>query len=329
MKLSKSLIALAASALLFVGCDKQELPYDIDGVVHTFAINVSKDTSADLLLNPGTTAGDYKVKLDVPAHMGDYTKFFKEAELVCVYTSIATGETKAVVSNTGITTLPSVVTVDMASVCGKLGIAAPVIGDKMQFTVNIVHKDGTVVPGWSEAMGFNFRNPSFVQVSYAASYTAAAPLDETYMESLNGKVINFTESVGSAGEASYGAKVNILSEIPESIIDAGFTAEDYLGIELTTYDWYGFGLDCKYVIYLNKKDYSVKAPTQTVAKTDENFDYYGTYPYMGDMIFDSFSGEYDTQTNVLTCSYAATWVISLGTLSFGGDDYVIDFSTIL
>ena len=86
MKIRKSLIALAALPLFVISCDKQELPYDLEGVTHTFGISVDKVTTADLLLGAGPTDGNYKVALSVPEHMGDYTTYFKEAELLCVYT---------------------------------------------------------------------------------------------------------------------------------------------------------------------------------------------------------------------------------------------------
>ena len=330
MKLRKSLIALAALPLFVISCDKQELPYDLEGVTHTFGISVDKVTTADLLLGAGTTDGNYKVALSVPEHMGDYTTYFKEAELLCVYTPADGSGVKSTVAATGIKELPCEVSIDMVALCENLGIAAPAIGDKMQFTTNIIHKDGTVVPGWTETMGFNFMNPTFASFNYA-TYTAAAPLNVALYEGLDGKTIKFTESLGTSDEASYGALVTLLSEdeiTAAGAVKAGFTAADYIGLKLT-YNWYGFGVNVNYCIYINKKDYSVSAPVQDVADTDESLvmwgDPYGAAYGPGTYQFVNFIGELDTQTNILIFQNVAYWNVSVGTLSFGGDVYKVEF----
>lgn len=329
MKLRKSLIALAALPLFVISCDKQELPYDLEGVTHTFGISVEKVTTADLLLGAGTTDGNYKVALSVPEHMGDYTTYFKEAELLCVYTPADGSGVKSAVAATGIKNLPCEVTIDMVALCENLGIAAPAIGDKMQFTTNIIHKDGTVVPGWTETMGFNFMNPTFASFSYA-TYSAAAPLDVALYEGLNGKTIKFTESLGTSGQASYGALVTLLTEdeITEAgVVKAGFTAADYIGLKLT-YNWYGFGVNCNYCIFINKKDYSVSAPTQIVGdvSADIILNYiFGADYGPGQFEFENFIGELDTQTNVLTFQHAAWVNVSVGSGSFGSDAYKVEF----
>ena len=329
MKLRKSLIALAALPLFVISCDKQELPYDLEGVTHTFGISVDKVTTADLLLGAGTTDGNYKVALSVPEHMGDYTTYFKEAELLCVYTPADGSGVKSAVAATGIKELPCEVTIDMVALCENLGIAAPAIGDKMQFTVNIIHKDGTVVPGWTEAMGFNFMNPTFASFNYA-TYSAAAPLDVALYEGLNGKTIKFTESLGSEYEASYGALVTLLTaeEIEAAgVVKAGFTAADYIGLKLT-YNWYGWGVNCNYCIFINKKDYSVSAPTQIVGDVSADIilnDILGADYGPGQFEFNNFIGELDTQTNVLTFQHAARVIVSVGSASFTPDAYKVEF----
>ncbi|MBO7248412.1 MAG: hypothetical protein J6V02_08720 [Bacteroidaceae bacterium] len=333
MKLRKSLIALAALPLFVVSCDKQELPYDLEGVVHTFAISVDKVTSADLLLGAGTTDGDYKVALSVPEYMGNYTEYFKEAELLCVYTPASGDTVYSAVAVSGIKELPCEVTIDMATLCQDLGIASPTIGDKMQFAANVIHKDGTLVPGWTPEMGFNFMNTTFTDINYA-TYTAAAPLDVALYEALDGKTIKFTESLGGDYETSYGALVTVLSasDIPASVIKDGFTAEDYIGLKLT-YNWYAWGYNCNYCIYINKKDYSVSAPDQIVGVSDTNW-YYAYYGEEGEYEFYSFKGELDTQTNVLYMQYNSYWTITKSTaypqyvgagLNFGADAYKIEF----
>jgi hypothetical protein len=329
MKLRKSLIALAALPLFVISCDKQELPYDLEGVTHTFGISVEKVTTADLLLGAGTTDGNYKVALSVPEHMGDYTTYFKEAELLCVYTPADGSGVKSAVAATGIKNLPCEVTIDMVALCENLGITAPAIGDKMQFTTNIIHKDGTLVPGWTETMGFNFMNPTFASFSYA-TYSAAAPLNVELYEALDGKTVQFTESLGSDYQATYGALVTLLTaeEIEAAgVVKAGFTAADYIGLKLT-YNWYGYGVNCNYCIFINKKDYSVSAPTQIVGDVSAyiilNY-IFGVDYGPGQFEFENFIGELDTQTNVLTFQHAAWVNVSVGSGSFGSDAYKVEF----
>lgn len=325
MKLRKSLIALAALPLFVVSCDKQDLPYDLDGVVHTFAISVDIVDSTDVKLEPGTTNGNYKVTLSVPEYMGNYKEYFKEAELICVFSSSSADTIYSVVAESGIKELPYEVTIDMPALCQKLGITAPTYGDKMVFTTNIIHKDGTIVPGWTPEMGFNFMNTTFAEVN-STTYKAAMPLDTAFYYALDGKTIKFTESLESDYEASYGALVTLLSEA--EVDSAGFTAADYIGLKLT-YDWYGFGVNVDYCIFINKNDYSVTSPTQYVADTDESLIMYDQ-PYgaaygPGKFKFGNFIGELDTQTNILTFTNAAVWEVSAGTLSFDPDAYKVEF----
>jgi hypothetical protein len=217
----------------------------------------------------------------------------------------------------------------MVALCENLGITAPAIGDKMQFTTNIIHKDGTLVPGWTETMGFNFMNPTFASFSYA-TYSAAAPLNVELYEALDGKTVQFTESLGSDYQATYGALVTLLTaeEIEVAgVVKAGFTAADYIGLKLT-YNWYGYGVNCNYCIFINKKDYSVSAPTQIVGdvSADIILNYiFGADYGPGQFEFENFIGELDTQTNVLTFQHAAWVNVSVGSGSFGSDLYKVEF----
>ena len=163
---------------------------------------------------------------------------------------------------------------------------------------------------------------------------AQSPL-EAFFTSLDGKTVKMTESVGSVYEASYGALVTLLSEediINAGVVQDGFTAADYIGLRLT-YDWYGFGVDCDYCIFINKKDYSVSAPVQDVADTDETLvmggEPYGAAYGPGTYQFVNFIGELDTQTNILIFQNVAYWNVSAGTLSFGVDSYKVDFGEII
>lgn len=324
MKLSKLFIA-AVLPLFIVGCDKQELPYDLEGVTHSIAVSVSKQVGSDLLLSAGSTEGKYALELALPANQGEYQSFFKEAQILCVFTEKGK-PTRSVVVKEGITSLPATVDLNLADVCVKLGIEAPQLGDKMEFTVNVVHKDGTVVPGWTELMGYNNRNVTYLQMedgskyNYCATYAAYAPLDLTkFVE----RTVTFTESVGSPYQASYDAAVSILAEIPEDVIMAGFTKDDYIGMKLT-FDWYGYGQNVEYCIYINKKDYSVSAPTQMVY---EKFYLEGYTEAYGDgnLIFKAFNGALDTEKNIISYTATADWECAAGVLSFGADNFVIQF----
>lgn len=336
MKKSNILLALAIPAVL-LSCSKDpDLPYDLAGTKHTIAISVTKLTEYDKLLNNGSTAGDFRVRMDIPKYMGDYSSFFKWGQLLCVYTPYG-GTPYSVVAIDSITEYPSEHKINMPDLCGKLGIDAPISGDKMQFCANVVHKDGTVIPGWTSTMGFNYRAPSFFTLddtiytdfSYCATYSAMPPINLTYYA--GGNKVKFTESVGSAGEATYGANVTRLADIPAEVVGAGYEASDYIGIQLDL-PWYGWGYNCTIILYINTKDLSVTIPEQIGGVTDEEF-YYAGYGN-GHFEFYSGSGELDTQVNQLSFSMGAYWAIDTGDyagmgIDFGVDNYIIDFATVL
>ena len=162
---------------------------------------------------------------------------------------------------------------------------------------------------------------------------AQSPL-EAFFTSLDGKTVRMTESVGSEYEAAYGALVTLLSEediINAGVVQDGFTAADYIGLRLT-YNWYSYGVNCNYCIYINKKDYSVSAPSQIVGDVSAEIilNYiFGTDYGPGNFQFANFTGEFDTETNVLTFQYDAYINVSVGTGSFGVDYYKIEFGEII
>ena len=336
MKTSKILLALAIPAVL-ASCSKEpELPYDLQGTVHSFAVSVSKSTQHDLLLNAGSTDGDFYVKLDVPQYMGDFTSYLKEVQLLCVYTAV-NGDVSSAIAAEGITTIPGEVKIDMAALCDKLGIAAPAIGDKMQFTANIVHKDGTVVPGWSSTMGFNNRAPSFFTMadgsdySYCATFVAAAPLQLTYYAGGNSVAWTGYDDI-IEDDASQAVTVTVMDSIPAVIIKPGFEADDYIGLTIG-FDFLGLGVPAEFNVFINKKDYSVSAPSQAVAQAAPGW-IYAVYGEGGDLTFESFNGELDTQTNKLSFTALVRWYIEDGayegyTLTWGtAIPFEIDFSDV-
>jgi uncharacterized repeat protein (TIGR02543 family) len=162
---------------------------------------------------------------------------------------------------------------------------------------------------------------------------AQSPL-EAFFTSLDGKTVRMTESVGSEYEAAYGALVTLLSEediINAGVVQDGFTAADYIGLRLT-YNWYSYGVNCNYCIYINKKDYSVSAPSQIVGDVSAEIilNYiFGTDYGPGNFQFANFTGEFDTETNVLTFQHDAYINVSVGSGSFGSDTYKVEFGEIL
>lgn len=336
MKTTKILLALAIPAIL-VSCSKDpELPYELEETIHTFAVSASKSTAHDLLLNAGSTDGDFYVKLDVPQYMGDYSSYLKEAQLLCVYLPVSGGVSSAIAAE-GITTFPTEVKIDMPALCSKLGIASPKIGDKMQFTTNLIHKDGTVVPGWSSTMGFNFRAPSFFTMadgsdfSYCATFVAAAPLQAAYYNGGNSVVMTGYDD-WIEDDASQNVTVTKMATIPAEVIKSGFSAEDYIGLEIG-FDYLGLGVPAKFQLFINKKDYSVSAPSQDVAKASAGW-VYSVYGEDGPLAFESFSGELDTQTNKLTFNVICRWYIKGGaydgySLTWGNLAFEIDFSDVV
>lgn len=167
-------------------------------------------------------------------------------------------------------------------------------------------------------------------ITLYAQWEELSPLDESFYMALDGKTVKFTESVGSYYEASYGALVTLLTveEIEAAgVVKSGFTAADYIGLKLT-YNWYGFGVNCNYCIFINKKDYSVSAPTQIVGdvSADIILNYiFGVDYGPGQFEFDGFIGELDTQTNILLFQHTAYVNVSVGTGGFGTDTYKIEF----
>lgn len=162
---------------------------------------------------------------------------------------------------------------------------------------------------------------------------AQSPL-EAFFTSLDGKTVRMTESVGSEYEAAYGALVTLLSEediINAGVVQEGFTAADYIGLKLT-YNWYSFGVNCNYCIYINKKDYSVSAPSQTVGDVSAEIILnviFGINYGPGNFQFANFTGEFDTETNVLTFQHDAYVNISAGYAPFGADTYKVEFGEII
>ena len=151
--MKKIFFAFISLSLLFVvnSCDK-DLPYPIDEVTRGVLIDVSRVPGTDGVLSDGLTTGNYKVKLIIPEDQGDYS-FMEKAQLLAVLQGGGTTTSRVVVDN--ITQFPQEITINVADVYSKFGQRAPALGQILYFTANVVKKDGSVIPGWTEYTGFN------------------------------------------------------------------------------------------------------------------------------------------------------------------------------
>ncbi|MBO5952208.1 MAG: InlB B-repeat-containing protein, partial [Bacteroidaceae bacterium] len=206
------------------------------------------------------------------------------------------------------------------------------VSDSIIIPSNIFTREGYKFTGWNTAAdgsGTSYKEKEVVSMGQDMTLYAQWK-EKIYLETLDGKIVKFTESVGSEYEASYGALVTLLPQ--RDIENAGLSADDYIGINLT-YNWYGLGVKVINCIYINTKDYSLFSPTQYVAYTDESFEIGGT-PYgatygPGRIMFGNFEGEFDTQTNTLTFSHSAVWLVDVGSLQMGTDTYKVEFEEIM
>lgn len=201
-------------------------------------------------------------------------------------------------------------------------------------------RDGYKFIGWNtKADGSGISYAPNERVNFSGDITLYAQWEEpTIFDKIDGKTVRLTESVGAEYESAYGVLVTLLSEediANAGVVQDGFTAADYIGLKLT-YNWYSFGVNCNYCIYINKKDYSVSAPEQITGLTDENFIYHQQYGYgeEGYYYFKDFSGSYDPLSTTLTMSFTADWYITAGQyanmyLQFGADNYKVEFGEII
>ena len=152
--MKKIFLAFISLSLLFLAqsCDK-DLPYPIDEVKKGVLIDVARIPGTDGVLSDGLTTGNYKVKLTIPENQGDYS-FMKNAQLLAVLTDTDGERTSQVVIDE-ITQFPQEITLNIADIYSKFGYTAPVVGQVLNLTTNVVLKDGSVIPGWTELTGFN------------------------------------------------------------------------------------------------------------------------------------------------------------------------------
>lgn len=174
------ILTLAAAALCAcAGCEK-ELPYPIDEVKRGVLIDIVRIPGSDGVLAAGETGGSYGVKLTIPEYQGDYSSL-SHAQLLAVLTDVQ-GVTTSRVAVDNITGFPKEVDLNIADVYSKFGLPAPALGEVLYFTANAVLKNGDLIPGWSEYVGFNNRAFGGWKVddraySYNVRYPVACLLD--------------------------------------------------------------------------------------------------------------------------------------------------------
>lgn len=168
-------------SLLMLGysCSK-ELPYPIDDVKRGVVIDIVRSEGSDGVLYRDETDGNYKVKLTIPEQQGDYS-FMKHAQILAVFQGTdGTVTTKVVEDN--ITEFPKEISINIGQVYSLFGLTAPSLGEVLFLTTNVVLKDGSVIPGWSEEMGYNNRAFSGWRLggraySYNVRYAVVCALD--------------------------------------------------------------------------------------------------------------------------------------------------------
>lgn len=151
------ILAAIAISLMASSCDK-DLPFpETDEITRGVVIDIVKVANTDQNLIVGQTTGNYQVKIAIPPQQGDYS-MMAHAQLLAVFYDGSKTTSKVITDN--ITTFPSTHTIDMADIYSKFGKTVPVKGETLNFTMNVVLKDGTLIPGWNELSG-RYNNTAF------------------------------------------------------------------------------------------------------------------------------------------------------------------------
>jgi hypothetical protein len=265
--MKKIFLAFTILSLLFFtqGCDK-DLPYPIDEVTRGVVIDIVRIAGTDGLLSEGMTSGNYKVKLTIPEQQGDYS-FMSHAQLLAILeASDGTYTAKVAVDN--INEFPKEISIDMADVYSKLGKTVPALGQTLYFTVNVVLKNGSVIPGWTKEIGFN--NKAFAgwmidgrAYSYNVRYAVACPLDE---DPTSGTFIGtFTcDETTPYGNDSYSVTLSHNPNLPAAAdIPGGVTAANLYGVKISPISpniWVP-AID-EITVWINTEDLSLVIPNQ-------------------------------------------------------------------
>lgn len=152
--MKKIFLAFISFSLLFItsACDK-DLPYPTDQITKGVLVDVSRVTGTDAVMYDGNLSGNFKLKLLIPEQQGDYSHL-NHVQLLAVLQDVDGTMSSQVVAD-NITQFPSEIAIDVAAVYAKFGQAAPVAGQALYFTVNVVLNNGTAISGWTAETGFN------------------------------------------------------------------------------------------------------------------------------------------------------------------------------
>lgn len=314
-----SLLAVFCCIIALTACNKQKLPYDLEGVERGVIINISKVAGTSTTLSTDVNAGDYQVELSIPENLQGDKSMFKEAQLMAVYTDGDGKKTAAYVAE-GITDFPAKVKVNIKDVLSKCGQSSIAIGDRVEFTPCYTLKSGTQVDGWSELMGFN--NVRFTWLledgsnyQYRVSYTAFAPF---HKENFKGKALYELLDSGNENGDGYGeAIVTQVTELPDSQwIPKGVTPEDLVGLHIVCdipNTWFGV---MNFDMWINTQDFTIIMPDQISCFFE--FPGYGAY----DVELVDCEGEVDTLREYITFYWGTSW----GPYSFGSETMRVYFN---
>ena len=306
-----AIFALIGVAGVLAACNKQDLPYDLDGVEHGVIISISKLAGTSTTLSTDQNEGDYQVVLTIPSLQGDWS-MLQEAQLTAVYTDGARNK-KAVYAIEGIKEFPCTLKVDIKDVCTKLGISEIEVGDRVEFTPSYTLKSGTQVDGWTALTGFNntafaaWQNDDGTAIAYRVAYTAFAPFQK---DKFQGDAVAWDSEGGDEGTA----KVTQITDLPDAAwIPAGVGASDLVGLKVEGDIWFGGDT---FLIWINTQDYTLIIPDQVIRP---NFTYgsYGTYDGQAARC----EGEVDTLNNTLSFYFYSIW----GPYTFGDDTITLYF----
>ena len=291
MKYIKFLLIVGVLPCLFA-CE-QKLPYPLKETVRSVAIDIAKTPGTDMTLSAGVTTDNISLTLNIPWQQGDYS-MMKEAEVMCVYAPMS-GGTKIAMVQTGITSFPAVVSVNMGTLCSALGVSSPSIGDRMTFVPNVVLNNGMTIPGYIQETGV-YNNAAFSgwevdfgsarYFSYRAQYVSFAPF---YQEKYQG-VVTCVEN-GSP----YSVLVTPLpsTDLPPTM-PAGATPSDLYGMLVD-----GFWDDgCFLKVWINKLDFSLIIPAQKIS--NGGYDYGGLDRDFWFIGINAGSADVNTSTNVIS-----------------------------
>ncbi|GHS93509.1 hypothetical protein FACS1894207_0020 [Bacteroidia bacterium] len=172
-------LTTVALCLFSVSCEK-DLPFPINEVSRGVAVDIVRIPGTDGVLSDGQTSGNYQIKLTIPTQQGDYS-MMDHVQLLAVLNDGTKTTSQVAVDN--LTTFPATLSLDIADVYGKFGKSSPSLGEVLGFTVNIVLKNGDVIPGWNQYTGV-YNNQIFAgwQVdgrgfSYRVQYSVVCPFD--------------------------------------------------------------------------------------------------------------------------------------------------------